>query len=152
MAVTTWNIVPDYDKWGIDDSWNCDDWVQWHKKLKEHFGKERANIIWNYAYAQGTEGASHQNCRTFNSSFRTYVKNEGLDPYASVTIPVIPQILDLSGSLFDVTVGVADAISELGNTIGGGKFIKIVLYSALFMGIGYVGLRGYVYYKSKLGK
>ena len=152
MAVTTWNIVPDYDKWGKDSSWNCDDWVSWHKHLKDHFGKERANIIWNYAYAQGTQFASHWDCRTFNSNFRAYVKKEGLDPYASVGIPLLPQLLDVSGSLFDFTTGIANTISEIGNTMGGGKFVKIALYSALFLGIGYVGLRGYVFYKSKLGK
>ena len=35
MIVTTWNIVPDYDAWGVDTSWTCDNWVQWHKELKK---------------------------------------------------------------------------------------------------------------------
>jgi hypothetical protein len=54
MAVTTWNTVPDYDEWGRDTYWNADDWITWHKLLKQHFGQDRANIIWNYAYAQGS--------------------------------------------------------------------------------------------------
>lgn len=151
MAVTTWNIVPDYDKWGRDTAWNCDDWVTWHKQLKNHFGEERAKLIWNYAYAQGSEFASHWDCRTFNTNFRTYVKKEGLDPYASVAIPLVPQLLDISGAGFDLANGVANTISEIGNTIGGGKFVRVAMYSLLFMSIGYIGLRGYVYYKSKLG-
>lgn len=150
MAVTTWNIVPDYDKWGSDTKWNCDDWVSWHKQLKAHFGQERANLIWNYAYAQGTQFSEHWNCRTFNSNFRSYVKTQGLDPYASVTIPLIPQVLDLSGSLLDVTTGVANTISQVADTIGGGKFVKLALYSALFLGIGYIGFRGYVSIKNKI--
>ena len=40
MAVTTWNTAPNYDEWGSDSYWSCADWVQWHKLLKEKFGKD----------------------------------------------------------------------------------------------------------------
>jgi hypothetical protein len=149
MAVTTWNTAPDYDTWGSDLYWNCDDWITWHKFLKEHFGSERANLIWNYAYAQGTQFAKHYDCRTLNSNFRSYASQNDLDTYASINIPIIPQILDLAGSGFDIVSGVSDTITDI---FGDKKTFKILGYALVLAGVGYLGLRGYVYYKSKLGK
>ena len=141
--VTTWNIVPDYDEWGWDDWWNCDDWVTWHKQLKAHFGEERARLIWNYAYAQGTQGAGHLSCRTFDSGFRAYARENNLDTYASITIPLLPEVLNLSGSLFDLVNGVSETVSEVAGVFGNNKVIRVAVYTLLFGGIAYLGYRGY---------
>jgi hypothetical protein len=141
--VTTWNIVPDYDEWGWDDWWNCDDWVTWHKHLKAHFGEERARLIWNYAYAQGTQGAGHLSCRTFDTGFRTYARENNLDTYASITIPLLPEVLNLSGSLFDLVNGVSETVSEVAGVFGNNKVIRVAVYTLLFGGIAYLGYRGY---------
>jgi hypothetical protein len=148
MAVTTWNIAPDYDQWGSDTWWKCDEWIAWHKRLKEHFGSERAKLIFNYAYAQGSEFSGHRDCRTFNSAFRKYAREEGLDTYASVTIPILPQILNLTGSgleLLDDTSNVVSGIGEsIGSIFGGnGKTLKVIIYGALGLSVGYLMYRGY---------
>jgi hypothetical protein len=60
-----------------------------------------------------------------------------------VGIPLLPQLLDVSGSLFDVTTGIANTISEIGNTMGGGKFVKIAPIPHCFwvsVMLGYVGM------------
>jgi hypothetical protein len=150
MAVTTWNTVPDYDQWGRDTYWNADDWITWHKLLKQHFGQDRANIIWNYAYAQGGIIPKHYDYRTFNSNFRSYAKSQDLDTYASVGLPLIPQLLDVTGSAFDLIGGVTNTVSQVADGFSNPKFIRILMYTALFAGVGYLGFRGYVFYKVKM--
>ena len=149
MAVTTWDTAPNYDEWGGDTYWNCDDWMTWHQFLKEHFGEERARLIWNYAYAQGTGFSSHWDCRTFNTTFRKYANANKLDTYASVQLPIIPQVLDLAGSGFDLIGGVSDTITDM---FGDSKVLKTLAYGFLLVGVGYLGFRGYVFYKDKFGK
>lgn len=152
MAVTSWTQVPNYDEWGADTYWNCDDWMTWHKHLKEHFGSDRAKLIWNYAYAQGTFGAEHWDCRTMNSTFRDYARKEGLDTYASVGVPVIPQVLSLYGSGMDLVSGISNSVSQLAEFFGNNKVVKVAVYVTLFSAVGYIGFRGFVLYKSKFGK
>lgn len=117
MAVTTWNTAPNYDEWGFDSYWNCQDWIQYHQQLKKKFGKEKANYIWNYAYAQGSEFSSHWNCRTTNVKFREYVRKNGLDPYAGVTLPLAPQVLNLFGSGLETISGLGDFVGSIGKNI-----------------------------------
>ena len=130
MAVTTWNTAPDYDEWGYDDSWECSDWIQWHRLLKAKFGKEKAKYIWDYAYAQGTQGAKHLSCRTFDTSFREYARKEGLDTYASAGI--FAPVLDVTGSGIELVGGVADFVGSVGTNlkwIGWVAVGGIVLYA-----------------------
>lgn len=142
--ITTWDIAPDYDKWGVDTYWTCDNWVQWHKQLKSHFGKEKAIAIWNYAYAQQGMFESALDCRTFNKAFRDYVKQEELDPYANVGAMAI--ILKPIGAGSDVVYGASDVVSGAGDFLS--KFGKAIT-TVLFVGIvGVVGYYGYKIYKT----
>ena len=115
MAVTTWNTAPDYDEWGFDDWWDCNDWMQWHKLLKAKFGKEDAKYIWEYAYAKGTQGAGHWDCRTMNSKFRQYARKEGLDTYASAGI--FAPVLDVVGTGGEVVSGASDFLGNVGKNL-----------------------------------
>lgn len=117
MAVTTWNTAPDYDEWGFDSYWDCADWMQYHKLLKIKFGKEKAKYVWDYAYAQGSFGARHFDCRTFNNAFREYVRKEDLNTYASAGI--FTPVLDLTGSGLEVIGGIADFVGSAGKNIKG---------------------------------
>ena len=141
-------MAPDYDQWGKDTYWKCDEWIAWHKRLKEHFGSERANLIWNYAYAQGSTIPAHYDCRTLNSNFRAYARQEGLDTYASVTIPIIPQVLNLAGSGLELIDDTSNVISGIGDSIGSifggnGKTLKVIIFGALGLSVGYLMYRGY---------
>ena len=109
MAVTTWNTAPDYDEWGPDTWWGCDDWIQWHKLLKEHFGQQGANDLWNYAFAKSGQGSGNLDCRTFNSVFRKYVKDNNLDPYANAGI--LAPVLQGAGTAQDVVSGTLKGVS-----------------------------------------
>ena len=135
MAVTTWNTVPNYDEWGSDCVWSCADWIQYHKLLKEKFGQEKANGIWEYAYSQGTAFAAHYNCRTTDSAFRMYVAKEGLNPYASAGI-LSPALKVLGGSL-DILSGAGDFLSSLGRNF------KYIGYAAIAGTVIYIGFKVY---------
>jgi hypothetical protein len=147
MAVINWNTAPDYDEWGNDTWWNCQDWIMWHKKLVEHFNKPTANDIWNYAFAQSGNLSGNLNCRTFNSAFRTYVKNNGLNPFENAGIfePVLQgggKIQDLTGNAINTTGNVASGILGTVDSIFGGnnlkKTINIVLIVGGIIGVAYV--------------
>jgi len=139
--LTTWDVAPDYDDWGFDSSWDCEDWIIWHKLLLEKFGKEKAKFVWDYAYAKSGALSSNLDCRTFNSNFRDYVRKNGLDPFANSG--VFQTVLQGYGTVADTASGILDGLSSFmsGNTI------KTILNVAL---IGAVGLGGfYVYTKIK---
>jgi hypothetical protein len=142
MAVTKWSDIPNYDEWGKDTYWSCDDWVRWHMLLKDHFGSEKARYIWNYAYKQGTAFADHGNCRTFNTTFRSYAQKNGLDTYAGTGI--LGPILNVFGGVFDVVDSIGDTISNVAGGLGNAsKVLKVAIPLAL-TGVGvYFGIRAY---------
>ncbi len=133
MAVTTWDTAPDYDAWGFDKSWDCADWVQWHRLLKQKFGKEKAKIAWEYAYAKSGWGSSNLDCRTFNSAFRLYMKEENLDAYQNAGI--FAPVLKGYSAVTDIAGGIADFF--------GGNTIKTVLYIGLGLGVVFAGVKVY---------
>jgi hypothetical protein len=134
MIVSTWNIVPDYDAWGIDTYWDCDHWIQWHKQLKKKFGEDRAKYIWEYAFEQGSSFAKHWDCRTFNRDFRKYVAEEKLNPYKSTPLEIILRPL---GAGRDVIGGVTDVVEGIGRNT------KTIITIALGVGVLYFGYKAY---------
>lgn len=147
MAVTNWNTAPDYDQWGSDTWWNCNDWILWHKFLKEKFGQSKANFIWDYAFSQSGSLSGNLDCRTLDSSFRSYVKKNGLNPFANAGIftPVLQgagTIKDVTGTAIDTTGNVASGIlGTVDSILGGGnlkKTISIVVIVGGILGLAYV--------------
>jgi hypothetical protein len=134
MIVSTWNIVPDYDAWGIDTYWDCDHWIQWHKQLKKKFGEDRAKYIWEYAFEQGSSFAKHWDCMTFNRDFRKYVAEEKLNPYKSTPLEIILRPL---GAGRDVIGGVTDVVEGIGRNT------KTIITIALGVGVLYFGYKAY---------
>jgi hypothetical protein len=132
MSVTTWNTAPDYDQWGSDTSWTCGDWILWHKLLKEKFGKSKANFIWDYAFSLSGSLSSNLDCRTFNSSFRNYVKENDLNPYANAGI--FSPVLQGAGTIQDVSGNLLSGVSSFfsGNNIK--NILNIVAIGAVVVG------------------
>lgn len=142
MAVTSWNSVPNYDEWGRDTYWSCEDWMTWHGLLKKHFGEEKARYIWNYAYKEGTSGAAHWDCRTFNSAFRDYASKNKLDTYSSAGI--LSSVLNVAGGALDVFDSVGDFFSGLGKGLGKAGKVVSVGVPLVIVGVGiYYGVRAY---------
>lgn len=137
MAVINWNTVPDYDQWGVDSFWNCEDWIAWHKKLLEHFGQQTAKELWDYAYAKSGNFSSNLDCRTFNATFREYVNKNALSPYANAG--VLAPVLSTYGTASDVLNG---ALSGVSSFFTGSK-IKTIMNILLIGGVLYGGV--YIY-------
>lgn len=89
----TADSIPDYDEWGPDDYWSCADWITWHKAMKSKYGKDEANRRFLSAFHQAGFLASSYDCRSFNSEFRQYSKDNGFydglyDGLAVITQPI----------------------------------------------------------------
>ena len=136
MAQINWNTTPDYDQWGIDSFWKCEDWIVYHKKLTEHFGKQTAKEIWDYAFAKSGSLSSNLDCRTFNSSFREYVNKNGLSPYSNAGI--VAPVLQTYGTASDLF---GSALSGISSAFSGNTFktlINVVLIGGVVFGGVYI--------------
>jgi hypothetical protein len=142
MAIITWNNAPDYDEWGWDTFWSCDDWITWHKKLAEHFGEATATEIWNYAFNKTTNLSSNLDCNTFNTTFRAYVKTHNLKPYTDILLETVGTGGDIiSGGLSTTSDVVTGAFSTISGFFGGGnlkKTVNIALIVGGILGVAYV--------------
>lgn len=147
MAVINWNTAPDYDEWGSDSWWDCQDWIMWHKRLVEHFNKPTAKDIWNYAYAKSGSFSGNLDCRTFNNDFRKYVSTNGLSPYEGAGI--FTPILQGYGTASDVVSGGLDTVSSVSSGVFGGissvfggegfkKTVSVIAIVGGVIGIAYV--------------
>ena len=136
MALIDWNTVPDYDQWGVDSYWSCDNWITWHKSLVKHFGSEVAKQLWDYAYAQSGSLSSNLDCRTFNSSFRKYVNENGLSPYANAG--VFAPVLSTYGTASDVLSGTLSGVSSFFTGDNVKKLINIALVGGIIFGGVYI--------------
>ena len=132
MAVITWDSVPDYDQWGIDTSWSCDQWLQWHKALLSKFGKDKAKILWDYAYAKSGNLSSNLDCRTFNSTFKKYVADNDLNPMANAG--VFAPVLSTGNSIAEIGSNLLNTVTDLtkGNTLK--TILNIVLIGGVVVG------------------
>lgn len=142
MALITWNSVPDYDEWGIDTFWNCNDWINWHKRLSEHFGESTATEIWNYAFSKSTNLSSNLDCNSINTDFRNYVKEHGLKPNTDLISETIGTTTDILSGALGTTSNVTSGVFGTINSFFGGsnlkKTINIVLIVGGIVGVAYV--------------
>lgn len=85
----TADSTPDYDDWGWDEHWGCDEWVQWWGALSARHGPRVADQKWGKAWLDGLSRAADGlgkapgsgwvadavpvGCRTFNRDFRDLI-------------------------------------------------------------------------------
>jgi hypothetical protein len=136
MSVTTWNLAPDYDQWGSDTYWSCNEWILWHQYLKNKFGQTKANFLWDYAFSQSGTLSKNLDCRTFDSKFRDYVKSNGLNPFASAGI--FTPVLQGAGTIQDVTSGIFGGISSFFTSGNFKTFLNVMSIGAVVVGGLYV--------------
>lgn len=143
-AITS-SSSPDYDDWGWDDYWSCEDWVEWHKKLKEAFGKDVANYKFIAAFQKQTFGAAGYECRTFNAAFRQYARDndfyEALFQGIGILAQPIGWAIDLLGNVGEVVTDTTEAASNVSNTLK--KLLPLLLF-LLFIGIVIYGYQKYI--------
>ena len=104
---------PDYDDWGIDDYWSCADWVEWHRQLKAYYGIEQANRIFIEAFQGAGQLSASYDCRSFNSDFRQYAKDNGFyDALYSGISGLVVQPIGWGTDVVDDTGNVIDNITS----------------------------------------
>ena len=99
---------PIYDGWGWDDHWSCEDWIRWHQCLRTKYGLQQANYIFIDAFHKAETFADSYNCRSFNSGFREYARQNGFFDALFSGIGIIAQPL---GWITDTTSNIGEVIS-----------------------------------------
>lgn len=70
---------PVYCVFGGSDCWTCLDLMDWHKAMVKAFGKTEANKRFVDSWTNDAPFICKQyDCRSFDSSFRTYFKDAGI--------------------------------------------------------------------------
>lgn len=95
-----------------------DEWVQWHKTLKQNFGKKVSNALWLKAWAKrGSSGAN-------TSELRNYMSSQGV----TIDSSAWNKVVDAGGSVMDF---VGDAFQV-------GQYVAIGLGVIIVGGLGMV--------------
>lgn len=74
----TADSIPDYDSWGPDDYWSCEDWIAWHKALKNKYGKPTADSTWLNAWNKQDAFEHNYSWCKYAGQFNSYVNSENL--------------------------------------------------------------------------
>lgn len=128
LQTITWDSKPDYDSWGPDDYWTCDNWTQWHNELKKHFGKEQADKIWTDAWnLQGGLEHDYNWCK-YEGNFNAYVKAEKLN--ASWWLPnILNNLLDGAENTSQAATNVTKVLKWLIPTLVIAAAIGLIIWS-----------------------
>ena len=99
---------PVLDKWGWDTYWDCNDWIVWHAARKLKYGQKKANDDFIYHFHQATLGAASISCRSLDSSFRDYARENGF----------LDALFTGIGGILATPIGVGnDVVNNTGNVI-----------------------------------
>ncbi len=129
IGAITADSRPDYHN-GLpwDDYWNSDQWVIWHKRLKERYGQRKANDMVAEAWAKNGFWAIPRSFSKYNSSFVNYFKSQGMD-----TGHMVSKLVLASN---DIAQGAATGIKTLAR-------LSPVIIPAVVIGIGLVAWNAY---------
>lgn len=123
--VITENTTPNLDDWGWDDFWDCQDWIEWHKIMKQKKGKQYADSKFLEWWNKQGFGAHALDCRSFNSNFKDYFKSENLYNALYDGIGVVAQPI---GAATDVVQAGSNAVSNSAQAIENtSKTLKIAI-------------------------
>lgn len=94
----TADSTPVYDTWGWADYWSCEDWIAWHKALKDKYGKAKADAMWLSAWnAQDSFEHDYNWCK-YGASFNAYVNAENL-PVTHLLSDVISGVTNIGSNV-----------------------------------------------------
>lgn len=113
--IITADSTPDYDSWGPDTYWSCDQWIQYHKALKEKWGQDKANKIWLDAFEKQDSFEHAYNWCKYDAAFADYFAKQGLS-----VGNIFSKIVNSGGKLVDAVSNVASTASSSTNAL---KFV-----------------------------
>lgn len=114
-------------KW-FNDVWECNDWITWHKAMIKKYGKEKADQTFLYHWNKLGFITSTADCRSFNTAFRTYMKQQGLLDQLYKGLAVIAKPFGVGT---DVVTSVGSGLSSVGTVI---KFALPILAVLIVIG------------------
>lgn len=76
---------------------SSNEWILWHKSLKQMFGKKEANIIWSYAWSKRGGVDVSANDRTLSN----YMESQGVDIERSTLDEIGEGVLDFGEGILD---------------------------------------------------
>lgn len=125
MAELSIDILPDYNKWSKED------WINFHKTLKQHFwpDRSRANQLWSAAFNNKPMGWTRDQVYTADPEFKTYFASQGIkfsSTFYSKLDSVENFFTSLPGTVKKVGIGIL---------IFGGAVILFVLGRAIYLAI-----------------
>lgn len=128
----TADSTPDYDEWGPDTYWRCQDWVDWYSALEARDGSQKADRTWARAWTDGVSRAGGGagiapgsgwiadsvpiGCRTFDSAFRALLRRR---PYLHAAVySGIGSLARPLGVAEDLTTAAESASKGAANAVG----------------------------------
>lgn len=131
MPDITAESIPAYDIpfFPFDEAWSCQDWMQWHRKLKEKYGRQVANKKFLEAWQKLGFWEWNQSFCKYNSEFTGYFEEQNLDPHNFVSRTV-------EGGK-RTAENVAKSAENLSAAFTGNTVLKV---------LGVLGLAGGIYY------
>ncbi len=78
-TLITADSKPDYDEWGPDYYWGTEEWITWHKALKDRHGLAVANQLWLEGWKAQSIWDKPFNWAKYDSDFANYFKSQGID-------------------------------------------------------------------------
>lgn len=120
------------------DWWSAKTWVDWHKKVKEKYGQQRANEVLITWWEKAPFASPTTDFRSFDDAFRAYAKKEGfydalfsgLGGLIGKTASAGNQVIEGAGNVVGAT---GDAVESLGEISA--FLMKNVKYVLLFVAI-----------------
>jgi len=92
----------------LDNTWNCNDWQTWHKNMNRKYGIEFANDKFLTYWNDLATGSFAIDCRSFDTSFRDYMKSVGLFNSLYSGVGIISQPIGIGS---DIITNAGEAIS-----------------------------------------
>lgn len=130
MDEITAQSQPDYDAWGPDSYWTCSQWTQYHRALKETYGKSQADIMFEQAWdMQGVFEHDYWSCK-YDQSFYNYIKEEF--PQESGLMAGVWHAINQAGNVVADTADAASSTTSVLKTV-----IPIVIIVAVLLLIFY---------------
>lgn len=137
-AEITAQSQPDYDGWGYDEYWSCNDWMIWHTRLKAEFGLTIANEKWTTAWNKQGAWESNYNWCKYDCNFANFAQSNNLP------------IRNVFSKLTCGVVNVADNVAEGFTT--GAKVVRILIPVAVIGVSIFYAYKGYSALKGKGGR
>ncbi|MEM9859405.1 MAG: hypothetical protein AAF843_18770 [Bacteroidota bacterium] len=129
-------------------TWNCTDWMLWHKAMVPVIGKQAANDKFIQAFEGQGSFDYHFNFCKYDCDWVNYFRSQGLDMghlLSNLVCTATDVTEDVTGAAGDLSKGVL-------NTAGVVKNLVPIALVGLVAGLGYIGYKNYIKGNKKLPK